>query len=83
MTAVTNTPIKPFDPQGIADTLLLTKTRAAKYIGISVASLDRLRERDEKFPFPVDICGPTKLFWRRTDIERYVAKLPPLCVAGG
>lgn len=83
MTTATAQGIKPHDPQGIAGSLLLSKPKVAEYIGISVNSLDRLRKKDGAFPLPVDVCGPTKLFWRAADIERYVAKLPPLTLAAG
>jgi len=56
--------------------LLLEKEQAAELLGVTLWKFGELRRTDPNFPAPVRL-GPRSTRWRRTDIETYIAALPP------
>ena len=65
------------DPDHVAGSMLITKSLAARILGISQITLDRMRKAG-KFPPPVDVLSHRKLYWRREDVIAHIKNLRAL-----
>ena len=54
---------------------LLTQSRAAAYLGWSLAKWYRVRGADG-LPAPVRVPGSSRPHWRRADLDDYIRRLP-------